>query len=354
MLGMPSEPMLAAAVAEFALPPGWAAEPKWDGYRALLGRPGDGRVLLRSRRGTDLTAAFPEIVTAAAALPPDVVLDGELVVWEDGRLAFHRLPGRLGRRPTTVARLARAAPAHFVVFDLLREGDSTLVRRPYAERRAALERLFGARGLGPPWTLCPSTTDPRRAEEWLTWSAVGVEGVVLKDTAQRYLPGVRAWRKYRVWDTAEAVVGAVTGSLARPGTVLLGRFDPTGTLRYVGRSTPLSPRTAHELAADLAPAGTEHPWRGRQLSTRWGGPEPLPVTLVAPDLVAEVVADPSIAFEGRWRHPVRFLRVRSDMAPADTPLLDHAERDEESDEEGDQGRDAERDAERGRPEESAG
>ncbi|WP_393053052.1 hypothetical protein [Streptomyces sp. LN549] len=52
------------------------AEPKWDGYRALLARYADGRVMIRSRRGTDTTMAFPEVTAAAAALPVDVGLDG--------------------------------------------------------------------------------------------------------------------------------------------------------------------------------------------------------------------------------------------------------------------------------------
>jgi ATP-dependent DNA ligase len=48
-----------------------------DGYRAQLARYADGRVLLRSRQGTDMTAAFPEIREAALAqLPGGVGLDG--------------------------------------------------------------------------------------------------------------------------------------------------------------------------------------------------------------------------------------------------------------------------------------
>ncbi|MBW5249202.1 hypothetical protein JGS39_09285 [Streptomyces sp. P01-B04] len=58
------------------LPPGAAAEPKWDGYRALLAKYADGRVVIRSRRGTLMTRAFPEITAAAAALPGDVAMDG--------------------------------------------------------------------------------------------------------------------------------------------------------------------------------------------------------------------------------------------------------------------------------------
>nr|WP_260860117.1 hypothetical protein [Streptomyces cupreus] len=57
--------MLAAAVNSPDLPQGWAAEPKWDGFRAQISVEA-GRVVLRSRRGTDLAGMFPEIVAATA------------------------------------------------------------------------------------------------------------------------------------------------------------------------------------------------------------------------------------------------------------------------------------------------
>ncbi|MFJ1751287.1 ATP-dependent DNA ligase [Streptomyces sp. NPDC088116] len=301
----------------------WIAEPKWDGFRALVAHRADGRVLLRSRRGTDMTAAFPEIAAAAAAqLPEEVLLDGELVVWEKDRLAFERLVQRMNRRGPAAARLAVESPAHFVVFDLLHRG-ATLQNRPYAERRAALEDLFATQRLGPPWTLCPKTavTDLDTIRTWLSWSVAGVEGLVLKDPAQKYLPGVRAWRKYRVRDTTEAVVAAVTGTTARPGSILLGRFDAAGELRFTGRTGPLSERMAQDVAALLRPAGSSHPWRGRTFSAGWGTREVLDIMLVDPQLVAEVSADVSLDAAGRWRHPVRLLRIRVDMAPGDAPFF---------------------------------
>ncbi|MEV5801812.1 hypothetical protein [Streptomyces collinus] len=59
------EPMLAAPVSDPDLPPGWAAEPKWDGWRALLSWDAH-RLILRSRRGTDLEPSFPELRAGAA------------------------------------------------------------------------------------------------------------------------------------------------------------------------------------------------------------------------------------------------------------------------------------------------
>ncbi|MFJ8148757.1 hypothetical protein ACIQ6R_27470 [Streptomyces sp. NPDC096048] len=54
--------MLTAPVASPNMPPGHAAEPKWDGYRAQLARYADGRVLLRSRAGTDMTPVLSQLV----------------------------------------------------------------------------------------------------------------------------------------------------------------------------------------------------------------------------------------------------------------------------------------------------
>lgn len=60
---------------------GAVAEPKWDGYRAMVARLDDGRPFIRSRSGTSMTAGFPEISAAVVEqLPPGSLLDGELVI----------------------------------------------------------------------------------------------------------------------------------------------------------------------------------------------------------------------------------------------------------------------------------
>ena len=314
--------MLAEAVADGRLPAGSAAEPKWDGFRSLLIRNAEGRATLRSRRGTDLTAAFPEIVEAAGSdLPRDTVLDGELVIWHEGRLAFELLQSRLSSTRAAAIRQAAENPTHYVAFDLLHLVDRDLVALRYADRRSALERLFAEHKLTDPWTLSPSTTDQSKVDEWLTWSAVGIEGVVFKRLDQPYVPGTRGWRKYRARDTAEAVIAAITGTLQQPRSLLFGRFDTRGRLHYVGSSTGLSAAAARSLAGLLTVSGEQHPWQGQVLATRWGRAT-REVTLVEPDLVAEVSADVSLDAGGRWRHPVRFHRIRAELQPMEVPKLD--------------------------------
>ncbi|OEJ21164.1 hypothetical protein AR457_41415 [Streptomyces agglomeratus] len=105
------DPMLAAPVSDPGLPPGWAAELKWDGWRAMLSVDA-GRVVLRSRNGADLAPSFPEVCAATLQLPDATALDGELVAWESGRTAFERLQGRLQRRGAGAGRLAEQWPAH--------------------------------------------------------------------------------------------------------------------------------------------------------------------------------------------------------------------------------------------------
>ncbi|MFE1996406.1 ATP-dependent DNA ligase [Streptomyces parvulus] len=317
------EPMLTAPVASPDLPAGAAGEPKWDGYRAQLARYAGGRVLLRSRLGTDMTAAFPEVREAALAqLPEDTGLDGELVVWESGRLAFERLQQRLARRRGAGAlAAAQTWPAHLVVFDLVRLGDTDLTPRPYSARRAILEDLFAGMGLSAPFTLCPSTTDPATARGWLEWTSAGLEGLCFKRLSEPYRSGARAWAKYKIRATEDAVVGAVTGPPAAPRTLLLGRYDDAGLLRYTGRTTSLARPVARSLEGVLLPAAGGHPWTGRTFTAGWGSRDVLDVTLVDPQLVVEVAVDVARDAAGRWRHPVGLHRTRPDLSACSVPLF---------------------------------
>ncbi|MEV6533695.1 ATP-dependent DNA ligase [Streptomyces sp. NPDC051639] len=308
------DPMLTSPTPLPRLTPGWAGEPKWDGYRALLSVDA-AREQLVSRRGTDLRAAFPEIVAGAAQLADGTAVDGEIVVWEDGRLAFERLQHRMQRRGSSAARAAEQWPAHFVAFDLLRLNGTDTTGWSYRRRRGALEAVFTARRLTAPWALSPSTTDQAVVDEWLTWTTVGVEGVVFKKLNEPYRSAVRGWLKYKVRETTEAIVGAITGSRATPRTLLLARYDTAGTLAYIGRTTTLTAAAAAMAAPLLSRPTGEHPWRGWSFSAGWGSRTTLDVTLVQPDLVVEVGVDVARDSAGRWRHPVRWHRVRTDIPP---------------------------------------
>src|SRR6188472_2939368 len=127
--------MAAKAVDRLPTGPGWSFEPKYDGFRALAFRDGDG-VALQSRQQRCLTAAFPDVAAAVAQLD-DVVLDGEIVVWRGGRFDYAALQDRLRSGPARVRDLATVAPAGFIVFDLLARNGRDRRDRPYRKGAAS-------------------------------------------------------------------------------------------------------------------------------------------------------------------------------------------------------------------------
>ncbi|MEU6106720.1 ATP-dependent DNA ligase, partial [Streptomyces flaveolus] len=97
-----------------------------------------------------------------------------------------------------------------------------------------------------------------------------------------------------------------------------GRYDQTGRLRFIARTAPLSATARREVGGLLTPGGAEHQWQHRRFSAGWGSRETIDHRPVVPDVVVEFVGDTAVG-EGRYRRPVRHLRVRDDLNPAQLP-----------------------------------
>ncbi|MGW1769393.1 ATP-dependent DNA ligase [Streptomyces sp. NPDC002073] len=328
VLTPPVEPMLAQAAEAVpgptAVKAGVAYEQKFDGHRAIVFTPSGpgGAVVVQTRRGALVQDRWPDLVAAAEQLPPGLVLDGELLVWDvaAGALSFEGLQRRAAARARGAAALVSSLPVFYVAFDVLQVDGQEVMHLPYADRRALLEALFTDHGLTAPWTLCPMTTDLAKAQEWLqSWTDVtGVEGLVCKPLTSKYLPSYRGWTKIRRRDTTEAVIGAITGTPTRPQLLVLGRYDRHGRLRAVGRPTALRPAVAAQVGEHLTAAGPGHPWEGVSFAASWRSRDVLDALLVRPDRVVEVSADRAID-RGVHRHPLRFHRLRLDVGVEDVP-----------------------------------
>lgn len=284
------QPMLATAWEKIFSDPGWWFEVKWDGYRTIA-YCGRGRTDLRSRRGIDVGYRFPEV--AAMRLEGDVVLDGEVVAFDDAGTPSFFL---LGQRP-----------ANFVVFDLLfLNGDRCSL--PYEARRALLEELE----LPNPAVL----SQPTLGEGEALFDAVGdlgMEGVVAKKAGSLYYPGRRSpgWRKIAHKHRGRAVVGGfLAGEGNRTstfGSLLLGLWGTDG-LRFIGSvGSGLTDRSLREIGAVLEPLH------------RKGSPfvnavdVPGRKTFVEPVLVAEIEYRQWTPFD-RLRAPV-FKGLTVDVPP---------------------------------------
>lgn len=329
----PVQPMLATAVDAVPRSAGLRFEPKWDGYRCLVFRDGD-EVLLQSRSGKPLTRYFPEVLAALrAALPPRIVLDGELVVVSDGRLDFDALAERVHPADTRIRELAEARPASYVAFDLLALEDVAVLELGFGQRRAALEQVLGA---GTDLVhLNPVTADRETALRWFTlFEGAGLDGLVVKSASAPYQPGRRTMVKVKHARTADCVVGGLrwhagTERGTSVGSLLLGLYDDHGVLHHVGVVGAFTAARRRELVGGLAPylpaAGEEHPWLGDAAAdgrrvpgneNRWRAGEQ-PWEPLRPELVVEVGYEHTEgAAPARFRHNAQFHRWRPDREPA--------------------------------------
>ncbi|MFF0739894.1 ATP-dependent DNA ligase [Streptomyces sp. NPDC004111] len=326
----PVKPMLAKSVKR--IPPGMQYEAKWDGFRAIVHRDGD-ELVIGSRTGKPLTRYFPELVTGLlAGLPPRCVVDGEIVIAQDGRLDFERLSDRIHPADSRITLLAERTPASFVAFDLLALEDLALFDVPLEQRRRALTEVL--EGAGPPVHLAPATTDPERARVWFErFEGAGLDGVMAKPLTLPYRPDARLMYKIKHERTADCVVaGYRPHKTAGPvvGSLLLGLYDAQGTLQHVGASSAFTMRRREELVAELAPYRlddpAEHPWAAWEdpsahaanrlpgSQNRWNSGKDQSWVALAPELVCEVAYD---HMQGtRFRHTTQFRRWRPDRDPA--------------------------------------
>jgi ATP-dependent DNA ligase len=232
VLGQAPAPMLAQL--ETKLPAGlnWRYEPKLDGFRGLLWRRSESQTLLLSGNSRDLAPWFPELSQAAKALPPNTLVDGEIVICdESGWVDFGGLQARLSKARNMLTAAARDRPAVPMVFDILECDGVELASRPMGLRRLELVRLLD--GAHPCLQVVDHTDDIRLARDWLTLP--NFEGVVAKRVDRPYTSGrARDWVKVERQRTVDCVVVGIAGELATPKLVLALQHSD-GRLHHLGR-----------------------------------------------------------------------------------------------------------------------
>ena len=195
-----------------------ALEHKLDGARVQVHK-GDDEVRVFSRSLHEVTAAVPEVVEAARALPArSAILDGETIALRPGGAPypFQVTMRRFGRR-LDVDRMRAELPLATFWFDLLHLDGADLIDEPQRRRFGALGELAGpasyeeAAGGTATGGLVPSlvTADPAAAEAFLrTALDRGHERVMAKDPAAAYAAGSRgsAWLKVKPAHSLDLVV----------------------------------------------------------------------------------------------------------------------------------------------------
>ncbi|HUJ50317.1 MAG TPA: ATP-dependent DNA ligase, partial [Bryobacteraceae bacterium] len=326
--------MLSKRIAELPREGEWIFEPKWDGFRALIFRDRD-EVLIQSRDEKPLNRYFPELLDPIRTqLPARCVLDGEIVIAQNGRLDFDALQLRLHPAASRVKLLSQQTPASIVFFDLLSEDDRDLRGEPFGQRRRALEAILSSAAA--PIHLTPATKDTSVAQDWFArFEGAGLDGVMAKPISLGYESDKRVMFKVKHERDCDCVVAGFRwhkqGDGTAVGSLLLGLFDGAGALQHVGVCASFTQEKRRELVDFLAPyrenALAHHPWKawaGESSGqtqrmpggmSRWSQGKDLSWEPVRPELVVEVAYE---HMQGpRFRHMAQFRRWRLDKEPKD-------------------------------------
>ena len=289
--------------------PEWLFELKLDGYRLLATRQNETARLI-SRNGNDLSACFPEVIRALAAIPvPRFLLDGEVVALdESGRPNFQRLQQR-GKltRSLDIRRGMIENPVTFFAFDVLAVGDYDTRPLPLSIRKGVLEKLLPPAGL-------IRRLDYFEGEGEVLYEQVqrlGLEGIMAKKADSPYRKGRSScWLKVRTRLTDDFVVVGFTapkGTRAGFGALHLGQYV-NSELVYTGRAgSGFSDGQLTEVRAQLEAMRRKDPACGGPIPREKG------TTWTEARLVCEVEFT-EWTDEGLLRQPV-FLRFRDDKDP---------------------------------------
>ncbi len=309
----PIPPMLASMAEEPFSKEGWVFEPKFDGIRAIAYVSG-GDVKILSRRGLDLTSRYPELVESLEKSKNDLVLDGEIVAFDEkGRTSFQLLQQASGLRGRgKLDRSKKHIPIRFYVFDILSVDGKKTIAKPLTERKALLKRYL------------VESNDVRRVDDlgadgnkaFLACLENGLEGVIAKKVDSLYLPGKRVptWLKLKAAKTSEFLVcGYTEGKGSREdsfGALVLGVINSDDQLVYAGSvGTGFNDSTREKLFKVMQPLKTSTcPFSVRPMAKAIA-------SWLKPEMVVEIKYA-EWTMDNKLRMPV-FLQVRTDKKPSE-------------------------------------
>ena len=296
------KPMLAQLTEQPAFDhPGWVFEIKWDGYRAVAEVLKTGQRLY-SRNGLSFAKAYGKIFEALKKIKHQVVLDGEIVVFnEDGQPDFQKLQNYTNNSSYTI---------QYFAFDILFLNGKDLTALPLLERKEILKSILPVSKI---ILYCDHVIENGKAF-FREIEKSNMEGMIAKRSSSTYQPGKRNsdWLKIKNVKSDEAVIVGYTqpkGSRVGFGSLLLAQYN-RGKLTYIGNvGTGFTDSTLKDLLKKIKILETAKSPLHHQIKP------PPATTWIKPELVCNVKFTEKTS-DGILRHPV-FLGLRVDKKPGE-------------------------------------
>jgi len=136
-----TEAFKAEDIQEWAKGKTLVAEPKLNGFRAVIEKKGS-RIRIKTEGGKDLTKKFPEITKTLSYLPEDFILDASMGIEKSGKpLPRIKLMTLMADKPA----LAEDENVVFTMFDMPYYGNQDYHTMYWSARRKILQRFYKAK-----------------------------------------------------------------------------------------------------------------------------------------------------------------------------------------------------------------
>ncbi|REC47111.1 DNA ligase D [Chryseobacterium pennipullorum] len=277
----------------------WLFEIKWDGYRAVADL-SHKEPLFYSRNGISFLSKFDIITQDFARQKYNMILDGEVVAYDDQGKPSFQLLQQIGDYPNL--------PLVYQVFDLLWLNGHSTEELPLIQRKELLKDALMETDV---IKYCDHIPEKGIAF-FEQMKKMQLEGMIAKRADSEYLENHRTtdWLKIKFSNTDEAIICGFTeprGSRESFGALILGKYID-GTLTYCGHTgTGFNSSTLKQVYERLQKLIVKTAPFDTIPKTN------MPVTWVRPEMVCEIKYS-EITKDGIFRHPV-FMGIREDKEP---------------------------------------
>ncbi len=313
-----NEPVLIKPMLAFPAKPfdskDYLMEIKYDGTRGIAYLDNENKkLMLLNRRGKFFQYRYPEFSNLLDNINAKrAILDGEVVVFKDGKPDFYELEKReQTENASKIELFSKISPAVYVAFDILHLNGEDLLNRPLIERKKLLEETLSEDN----YLIYSRYVIGKGKEFFSKIKRKGLEGIMAKKIDSFYQQGrSKDWLKIKATNTLDAVViGYIASDKEDLSALLLGVYEK-GKIKYIGRiGTGFDEEKRKEILAMLKKLGRYN----YNIDLRLGKDKK--AFMVKPEVVVEVKYM-EITKDKMLRAP-SFVRIRSDK-PAKECILE--------------------------------
>jgi DNA ligase-1 len=310
-----------------------AFEFKYDGFRMMINKTEDGKIIIFTRRLENVTEQFPDAVkyVSEQVHGKSFILDAEAVGFDPKTKKykpFQDISQRI-KRKYNIDKLEKELPIELNIFDIIYSDGKSLINEPFGERRKLIEKIVKQINYKIRLSEQIITSSESDAEKFYQRALhEGQEGLMAKNLSAGYKPGARIGYAVKLKPDADdfdlVITGAEYGTGKRAGWLTsfdVSCRDDEGNLLEVGKvSTGLKEKEEEGLSFIEVSKKLKHliiKTEGRHVSIK---PE-----IIAAIGYQNIQKSPTYSSGFALRFP-RFKNLRPDRSVKDIASLNEIEK----------------------------